>query len=52
MVLAAGIDIGARTYGSVVLILRNDLDRAYRPQPVPDVPPVQHGNIHGGSYYH
>ena len=47
-----GIDIGARTYGSVVSILRNNLDRAYRPQPVPDEPPVQHGNIRGGSYYH
>ena len=30
-----GIDIGARTYGSIVSILRNNLDRAYRPQPVP-----------------
>jgi len=47
-----GIDIGARTYGSVVSILRNNLDRAYRPQPVPDLPPVQHGNIRGGGYYH
>ena len=47
-----GIDIGARTYGSVASILRNNLDRAYRPQPGPDVPPVQHGNIRGGSYYH
>ena len=47
-----GIDIGARTYGSIVSILRNNLDRAYRPQPVPDEPPVQHGNIRGGGYYH
>jgi transposase len=47
-----GIDIGARTYGSVVSILRNNLDRAYRPQPAPDAPSVQHGNIRGGSYYH
>jgi transposase len=47
-----GIDIGARTYGSIVSILRNNLDRAYRPQPVPDPPPVQHGNIRGGGYYH
>ena len=47
-----GIDIGARTYGSVVSILRNNLDRAYRPQPVPDLPPLQHGNIRGGGYYH
>ena len=47
-----GIDIGARTYGSVVSILRNNLDRAYRPQSVPDVPPIQHGNIRGGGYDH
>jgi transposase len=47
-----GIDIGARTYSSVASILRNNLDRAYHPQPVPDVPPVQHGNIRGGGYYH
>ena len=47
-----GIDIGARTYGSIVSILRNNLDRAHRPQPVPDAPPVQHGNIRGGRYYH
>jgi transposase len=47
-----GIDIGARTCGSIVSILRNNLDRAYRPQPVPDTPPVQHGNVRGGKYYH
>ena len=47
-----GIDIGARTYGSIVSILRNNLDRAYRPQPVPDAPSVRHGNIRGGRYYH
>ena len=46
-----GIDIGARTYGSIVSILRNNLDRAYRPQPVPDTPPIEHGNVRGGSYY-
>jgi transposase len=47
-----GIDIGARSYSSIVSILRNNLDRAYRPQPVPDEPPVQHSNIRGGGYYH
>jgi transposase len=47
-----GIDIGARTYGSIVSILRNNLDRAYRPQPVPDAPSVQHNNIRGGGYFH
>jgi transposase len=47
-----GLDIGARSYGSVQSILRNGLDRAYRPEPVPDELPVQHGNIRGSRYYH
>jgi transposase len=47
-----GMDIGARTYGSVQSILRNGLDRAYRPEPVPDELPVQHENIRGSGYYH
>ena len=32
--------IGARSYSSIASILRNNLDRAYRPQPVPNEPPV------------
>lgn len=47
-----GLEIGARSYGSVQSILRNGLDRAYRPGPVPDEPSVQHGNIRGSRYYH
>jgi transposase len=47
-----GMDIGARTYGSVQSILRNGLDRAFRPEPVPDELPVQHENIRGSGYYH
>ncbi|HTI80339.1 MAG TPA: IS21 family transposase, partial [Acetobacteraceae bacterium] len=47
-----GIDISARSYSSIVSNLRNNLDRAYRPQPVSDEPPVQHSNIRGGRYYH
>ena len=47
-----GIDIGARSYSSIASILRNNLDRAHRPQSVPDEPPVQHSNIRGGRYYH
>ena len=47
-----GMDIGARTYGSVQSILRNGLDRAYRPEPVPDELPVQHENIRDSGYYH
>ena len=47
-----GMDIGARSYGSVRSILQNGLDRAYHPDPVPDELPVQHGNIRGSGYYH
>ena len=47
-----GLDIGARSYGSVLSILRNNLDRAFPPEPVPDEPPVRHKNIRGGRYYH
>ena len=47
-----GVDIGAHTYGSVQSILRNGLDRAFRPEPVPDELPVQHENIRGSGYYH
>ena len=47
-----GVDIGARTYGSVQSILRNRLDRAFRPEPVPDELPAQHENIRGSAYYH
>jgi hypothetical protein len=44
--------IGARSYGSVRSILQNGLDRAFRPDPMPDEPPVQHSNIRGSGYYH
>jgi transposase len=47
-----GLDIGARSYGSIASILRNGLDRAYAPEPVPDTPPIRHPNIRGGGYYH
>ena len=47
-----GLDIGARSYGSIASILRNGLDRAFAPEPVPDAPPVRHPNIRGGGYYH
>jgi transposase len=47
-----GLDIGAASYGSVLSILRNSLDRTPRPDPVPDEPSVLHGNIRGGGYYH
>ena len=47
-----GLDVGACSYGSVLSILRHGLDRALRPEPVPDEPPVQHRNIRGSGYYH
>ena len=47
-----GMDIGAQSYGSVQSILRNGLDRAYRPEPVPDELPIAHENIRGSGYYH
>ncbi len=47
-----GMDIGAHSYGSVQSILRNSLDRACRPEPVPDELPARHENIRGSGYYH
>jgi transposase len=47
-----GLDIGAASCGSVQSILRRGLDRVPRPEPAPDEPPVWHGNIRGGGYYH
>jgi transposase len=47
-----GLSIGARNYASIASILRNGLDRAFAPEPVPDAPPVRHPNIRGGGYYH
>ncbi len=47
-----GLDIGARSYASIVSILRNNLDRAYRLQPRADETPVRHANIRGRRYYH
>jgi transposase len=43
--------IQARSYSSVVSILKNNLDR--RPQTAaPDQPPLLHANIRGPGYYH
>jgi transposase len=47
-----GLEIGAASHGSVLSILRNSLDRTPRSEPMPDEPPVLHGNIRGGGYYH
>jgi len=48
-----GLEIGARSYGSVASILQNGLDR--RPPPrTTDAPelPLDHPNIRGRGYYH
>ena len=47
-----GMDIGARTYGSVQSIPRNGLDRACRPEPAPDELPVSRENIRGSGCCH
>ena len=47
-----GNEIGATTYGSIVSILKNGLDKAYAREPTPEVPPIRHGNIRGTGYYH
>ena len=47
-----GIDIGARSYGSVRSILQNGLDRAFLDAEPDRQPPPLHGNIRGGGYFH
>jgi transposase len=48
-----GLDIGARSYGSINSILQHGLDR--RPPPraaeAPELP-LEHSNIRGPRYYH
>jgi transposase len=46
-----GLDIGARSYGSIQSILRHGLDRQ-PPQPTQRELPPQHPNIRGSRYYH
>ena len=47
-----GNDIGAVTYGSILSILKNGLDKAYAPSTASDAAPIQHANIRGRGYYH
>jgi transposase len=47
-----GIDIGARSYGSVASILKHGLDRAHAQSPLPQDAPIRHANIRGRDYYH
>ena len=45
------LEIGARSYSSVVSILKNNLDRT-RPEPATDGPAITHDNIRGPTYFH
>jgi len=46
-----GLDIGARSYGSIQSILKHGLDRQ-RPQPIQGELLPDHPNIRGSRYYH
>ena len=48
-----GLEIGARSYGSINSILQNGLDRQPLPRasPAPELP-LDHPNIRGSRYYH
>jgi transposase len=48
-----GLEIGARSYGSINSILHNGLDRQPLPRasPAPELP-LDHPNIRGSRYYH
>ena len=45
------LEIGARSYRSLVSILKSGLDRN-RPATVADGPAIAHGNIRGPTYFH
>jgi transposase len=45
------LEIGARSYGSVNSILKNNLDR-HRPAMPADGPAIAHDNIRGPTYFH
>jgi transposase len=47
-----GLDIGARSYGSIQSILKHGLDRRPRPQPAQAELLPDHPNIRGPRYYH
>lgn len=49
---ARGLEIGARSYGSIASILQHGLDRAPAPRPAEDLPLLLHPNIRGSGYYH
>ena len=49
---ARGLEIGARSYGSVASILQHGLDRKPPPRPAEEGLPLLHPNIRGPGYYH
>lgn len=49
---ARGLEIGARSYGSVQSILRHGLDQQSCTPAHPDELPLVHPNIRGSGYYH
>ena len=51
---ARGLEIGARSYGSVASILQHGLDRQPAPRPArgSEELPLLHPNIRGSGYYH
>jgi transposase len=49
---ARGLEIGARSYGSVQSILRHGLDQQPRAAAHSDELPLVHPNIRGSGYYH
>ena len=46
-----GLEIGARSYGSINSILDTGLDRQPFARPAPELP-LDHPNIRGSRYYH
>jgi transposase len=49
---ARGLEIGARSYGSIASILQHGLDRQPPPRPAEEGLPLLHPNIRGPRYYH
>jgi transposase len=51
---ARGLEIGARSYGSIASILQHGLDRQPAPRPArgSEELPLLHPNIRGSGYYH
>jgi len=47
-----GLEIGARSYGSINSILQNGLDRRPKPAAADPELPFDHPNIRGSRYYH